>query len=91
MTLTGRTLLPHTVRARSGRIWPPGAGVLSRHRLHFSPAATMPVMRRRGDGRHTALRRVDGIAVSDWHGRETTRAEPLRAASAWHSMIVNVM
>jgi hypothetical protein len=63
-------MLPHTARARSGRIWPPGSGVLSRHRPHVSPAAaTMPVMRRRGGGRHTALRRVEGITVSHGDGR----------------------
>ncbi len=62
--------LPHTARARSGRIWPPGGGNPLASSAHVSPAAaTMPVMRRRGDGRHTALRRVDGITVSDGDGR----------------------
>src|SRR5436189_532899 len=77
--------MPHTARARSDRIWPPGAGVLSRHRPHVSPAApTMPVMRRRGERSvgTTALRRVDGITVSGGMVGENARGA---AVLYWNS------
>ena len=49
----------------------------------------MPVMRHRGDDRHTALRRVNGITVSEGDGRRERAELPYlyrvmpQGGSAW--------